>query len=178
MSPSFDLTDAHRVTLGVVGEPGNRTFYLQARTEAQTVSLKMEKAQVATLCDYLEQLLDGRDLTGSEPNLVFETPGDHEWIVGNMSMGFDDNDERVVLLVEELVLADPGADVDGPDAGDDETAPQGALARLALTPRHAKALAGLGTELVNAGRLPCPWCGHPIDPAGHSCPRTNGHHRP
>ncbi len=187
MNPSFDLTDAHKVTLGVVGEPGRRVFYLQAHDHERIVNLKMEKAQVAALSEYLDQLLADRDLTGSEPNLVFTPPEDHDWIVGNISLGIDDNDERVVLLVEELVLADPTEQGlgDDPEVGaaggasaSAEPTPTGALARLALTPRHAKSLAALGTELVNSGRPPCRWCGHPLDPSGHSCPRTNGHHRP
>ena len=33
-------------------------------------------------------------------------------------------------------------------------------------------------RLVEAGRPPCPLCSLPLDPAGHDCPRTNGHRPP
>ena len=31
--------------------------------------------------------------------------------------------------------------------------------------------------LVSAGRPPCPFCGGPLDPTGHVCPRANGYKR-
>jgi hypothetical protein len=30
---------------------------------------------------------------------------------------------------------------------------------------------------VSAGREPCPFCGSPLDPTGHVCPRANGFRR-
>ena len=30
---------------------------------------------------------------------------------------------------------------------------------------------------VAAGRPPCPFCGDPLDPSGHVCPRANGYRR-
>ena len=33
------------------------------------------------------------------------------------------------------------------------------------------------TALVNAGRPACPFCGLPVDPLGHLCPRANGYRR-
>ena len=41
----------------------------------------------------------------------------------------------------------------------------------------AVAFAQRSKALVNAGRLPCPFCGIPIDPRGHLCPRANGYRR-
>ena len=32
-------------------------------------------------------------------------------------------------------------------------------------------------RVVDAGRPPCPFCGQPLDPSGHLCPRHNGYRR-
>ena len=58
----------------------------------------------------------------------------------------------------------------------DETS--ASMARFTITREQAAALAIRGTELVEAGRPPCPLCGNPLDPSGHVCPRTNGHRPP
>ena len=47
-----------------------------------------------------------------------------------------------------------------------------------MTREQAAALAIRGTELVEAGRPPCPLCGYPLDARGHVCPRTNGNRPP
>jgi len=55
---------------------------------------------------------------------------------------------------------------------------EGLVARISLTREQAAAFAIRATQLVEAGRPPCPLCGLPLDPAGHDCPRTNGHRPP
>src|SRR6476646_2396854 len=47
-----------RFVAGTVGEPGDRTFFLQATDGTRVVSVALEKQQVAVLADRLEQLLD------------------------------------------------------------------------------------------------------------------------
>ena len=52
----FDPPD--RFVAGTVGEPGQRTFFLQARKASQVVSVVLEKVQVQVLAERLDQLLD------------------------------------------------------------------------------------------------------------------------
>ena len=52
------------------------------------------------------------------------------------------------------------------------------MLRVALTREQAAAFAIHATRLVESGRPPCPLCALPLDPAGHDCPRTNGHRPP
>jgi len=54
----------------------------------------------------------------------------------------------------------------------------GHVLRVALSREQAAAFAIHATRLVEAGRPPCPLCALPLDPAGHDCPRTNGHRPP
>ncbi|HEY5033265.1 MAG TPA: DUF3090 family protein, partial [Actinomycetes bacterium] len=41
----------------------------------------------------------------------------------------------------------------------------------------ARAFAQRAAAVVGAGRPPCPFCGLPLDPTGHLCPRQNGYRR-
>ncbi|WP_343885338.1 DUF3090 family protein, partial [Subtercola frigoramans] len=60
----FDWPD--RIIVGTVGRPGSRTFYLQARTGAQIVSVALEKEQSAILAGSIDEILD--DLMAAEGN--------------------------------------------------------------------------------------------------------------
>ena len=58
----FDPPD--RFVAGTIGEPGDRTFFLQAREGGRVVSVALEKVQVAVLAERLGALLDELDLRG------------------------------------------------------------------------------------------------------------------
>ncbi len=182
MSASFDLPEPAKVTVGTVGDAGARTFYLQGRQDDRLVTLKLEKQQVAALAELLTELLselpDADDLP-DPASLELEEPVLAEWVVGGMQLSFDTTADRVVLLAEELLEAGTGDDPAGDDpAGDDPASREGAIGRLAFSRAQAAALIARSTELVTSGRPSCPLCGYPMDPAGHSCPKTNGHRAP
>ena len=173
MSASFDLPEPSKVTVGTVGAPGARTFYLQARQDDQLVTLKLEKQQVGALAELLTELLSDLPDPGEGPDaasLDLEEPVLAEWVVGTMQLSFDQSADRIVLLAEEVAAA--------PAPGEDDPAGEGAIGRLAFTRAQAAALVERSAELVSAGRPACPLCGYPMDPAGHSCPKTNGHRAP
>lgn len=165
MSRSYELLDVDKLTVGAVGEPGQRLFVLQARHADQLVTLKVEKGQVAALAAHLGQLLEDLPEPGHLPDdLELETPVEPEWIVGSLGSSWDDDLDRLLLLIEEAV----------PEGQEEEAAE----ARIGLTREQMAALALRGAQLVTAGRPPCPLCGYPLDPRGHECPRTNGHRPP
>ncbi len=185
MSSSFDLPSVDRITVGTVGEPGRRTFFLQAREDALLVSLKVEKGQVAALAERLGDLLQENPASSTIPepaDLDLEEPTLAEFVVGSLGLSFSTDDDRVVIVCEELVFVEPDEDEldDDEDDEDDEDddAPQGAVARFGLTRGQAAALAMRGATLVATGRTACPLCGYPLDPRGHACPKTNGHRPP
>jgi uncharacterized repeat protein (TIGR03847 family) len=167
VSSSFDLSSVDRITVGTVGEPGSRTFFLQAREDSLLVSLKVEKGQVAALAERLGDLLRENPASSRIPEpaeLDLEEPTLAEFVVGSLGLSFSTDEDRVVIVCEELVPADPDED-DLEDDEDDEAGPQGALAMR-------------GATLVATGRAACPLCGYPLDPRGHVCPKTNGHRPP
>jgi uncharacterized repeat protein (TIGR03847 family) len=163
-----------------VGPPGQRTFYLQARQADRLVTLKLEKQQVAALAQLLAELLSDLPSTGEPPaddSLALEEPVLAEWAVGGMQIAYDPGADRVVLMAEEAEFTQDEGDLE-PDAGpgpETELSTGGSIGRLAFTREQAAALVTRGQELVSAGRPLCALCGNPIDPSGHSCPRTNGH---
>lgn len=195
MPPSFDLPHVDRLTVGTVGPPGQRTFYLQAREGEQVVTLKLEKAQVAALADRLGALLRENPATDPVPEasqLGLEEPVLAEWAVGTLGLSFDVEDELVVLVCEEIVVLNKDDD-DEDDEDDEEDAESGAevedlfgtgpsrggaVARFGATRAQVAALAIRGAQLVATGRPSCPLCGYPLDQRGHTCPKTNGHRPP
>ena len=160
MSESYDLPEVERFTTGTEGEPGHRVFYLQAHHPGGVVSFRCEKAQVAALCRYFEEML--ADLPNADPagiDLSLVEPVIPEWVVGSLGVSYEADDDRFVLVADELV----------------EEGETGARARLVLTRAQVAAFVRHGTEIVAAGRPPCPLCGAPMDPEGHMCIRLNGH---
>jgi len=167
MSSSFDLPAVQQITIGTVGEPGHRTFYLQARQDDQLVTLKIEKQQVRALAERLLELLrDTLPLASAAPELA--EPVLAEWPVGALRILEDRENEQIVLMAEEIVELDE----------EGEPITTGSMARFGATRLQVAALARRGMELVEAGRPLCPLCGFPMDTEGHACPRTNGNRSP
>lgn len=174
MSRSFELPEAEWATVGAVGPPGQRTFYMQARQGEQLLTLKLEKQQVAALAQFLGEIL--ADLpapdhpAGAGPDALVE-PALAEWPVGSMQLAYDSSSDRIVVLAEEI--GDEEDDIESV-ISDDPLSGRGA-ARIGLTRDSAALIIRTGSELIGAGRPTCPLCGRPMDPEGHTCPRTNGH---
>jgi uncharacterized repeat protein (TIGR03847 family) len=163
VSEGYDLSAPDRFTVGAVGPPGQRLFLLQCRQGPILLTLKVEKQQVAVLADYLSQIVRDEKRPGHLPDpSPLEEPTEPAWAVGTVGVSYDQHEDRVVIVIEELVPEDE----------------QGAIARLSVTREQAAAFTIHAATLVEAGRPPCPLCGSPLDPSGHECPRTNGHRPP
>lgn len=169
MSTSFRFDEPQVFTAGAVGEPGARTFFLQVIEAGQVVSLKCEKQQVGALAEYLAALLDDLppvETTITAAQLELATPVLAEWTAGSMGVAYDEDDQRFVVVIDELVVEDEPS----------EEAP--GVARFRLTAQQVTAFVPHAEELVGSGRPACPLCGRPMNPDGHVCPRSNGHSRP
>jgi uncharacterized repeat protein (TIGR03847 family) len=158
-------------TADYVGEPGERTFYLQIRTESATSTLLLEKEQVAVLADKLRELLvlvDSSDTVlastpARDPALALSSPLEPEWRVGAMGLAYEEDSDRILIVVQQ-------ASTETEDNGDEETG-----VRLAVRRDQARAFALHALAVVAEGRPLCQLCGLPIDPSGHICPASNGH---
>ena len=161
MSSRILLFDpAERFVVGTVGVPGERTFFIQAREKNRLVSVSLEKAQVSALADRILQIL--REVRSSEPLTSFErvasddqpleNPIDEEFRVGVIGLAYVS--DRALIEIDIQAIAESQFESDELIEIDTE-----------------------GDQDIGAGRLPCPFCGGPIDPAGHLCPRANGYRR-
>ena len=167
----YEFTTPERFVAGTVGEPGERAFYLQIRSNARLFSVAVEKAQVQAISARLEVMI--AEIRKSNPLMIIEkspiddapleSPIDAEFQIGAMSLAWDE--ESTLICVELFELED------------DEEDSEGEVVEINVTVAMAAAFAARSKAVVNAGRLPCPFCGIPIDPRGHLCPRANGYRR-
>ena len=185
-SPSFDLGEVDAFTAGTVGPPGQRVFFLQARSAGEVVTLKCEKQQVEALGQFLERLLQDLPAPGEGPLptvLELIEPIEPSWIAGQLGVAWEADLDRFVIAVEELDTTALEQDDDADDDDDAELPPgldpsldpsldRGTM-RLLVTRGQALAFAGRAAELVASGRPACRFCGLPMDPEGHPCPRMN-----
>jgi uncharacterized repeat protein (TIGR03847 family) len=172
-----------RFVAGTVGEPGGRTFFLQARSGQRMVSVALEKQQVAVLAERIDELLDEVMASGGSDTLIpavapvdlddsgpLEQPIDEQFRAGTMTLSWDPGIARVVI--EVFPLTDTSED----DEEAEETEPEEVfLVRLEAGP--ARAFVKRASLVLEAGRPDCPFCGNPIDPEGHLCVRANGFRR-
>lgn len=184
----FDFDPPERFVAGTVGEPGARTFFLQARSGRAITSVSLEKLQVAALAERVEELLDEVArrsgtaapvpvLLGAGPrdDAPLEQPIEDEFRVGTMTLAWDRDRSRVVIECFEALEADAAAEAQGADVTG--TAGERTMMRVHLSGAEARAFAARSAALVGAGRAPCPLCGDPLDPEGHLCARANGYRR-
>jgi len=212
--PRRDFTFDHpdRFIAGALGQPGRRTFFLQASKGTQIISVGLEKAQVAVLAERIATLLlalrqrgvdiGEEDLTGT-PEL--SQPIVEEFRVGVLTLGWNPDDERVVIEARELAEGVELDEAESEEEEEEEDEEEGndeaeasaadelraAIARLAdaaaeaassldvvrvqLEPNQALQFASGALAVVQAGRPPCPMCGQPLEPTGHFCTRRNGY---
>ena len=179
--PVYYYDPPDRFVAGSVGQPGDRTFYLQASSSGRVTSVVLEKFQVSLLAERIDELLDevlrrtgGTDIPAAAPAALrddgpLDLPLTEEFRVGPIALAWDSDGDRVVIEVQEESdqPVEPLADEvpsDGP-----------AVLRVRISPGAARAFAQRALQLVAAGRPPCPLCGLPLDASGHVCPRQNGH---
>lgn len=173
MSTSYDLPSPDVFTVGTEGPAGRRVFHLQVRDDALTLSLRCEKQQVAALAEYFDGLLDDLEPApfGVSPaDLGLVEPVVDLWTVGSIGVAYDEPADRIVVVLEELTDDEPDPDDEDED---DEDLRLGASVRLRLTRAQVAAFVRHSRSVVAAGRPPCRFCGLPVDPDGHPCPRMN-----
>ena len=163
--------DPERFVSGTVGEPGERAFFIQARTSHRLTTVALEKAQVQAIASRLEVMV--AEVMKSDPlvpimkfptdDAPLESPIDADFQVGAISLAWNEQTQRICLELYELE--------------DSEVENEGDVLEVNISVGAALSFAERSKAVVNAGRLPCPFCAIPIDPRGHLCPRANGYRR-
>jgi uncharacterized repeat protein (TIGR03847 family) len=154
------LEHPERIAVGAIGDVGERLFLLQAREGRRLVVVKVEKDQVAILASWLARVV--RSMTRPEAlemDVELEPEYEIDLVAGEITVSLDEEAATIDVAIESAE-----------DGGDSLF--------VTLTAEQAAAFAIRAVQLIEAGRPPCPLCGLPLDPRGHNCPRTNGHHAP
>jgi uncharacterized repeat protein (TIGR03847 family) len=168
--PATVFDPPERFVAGTVGPPGGRTFFLQASGEGRLLSVSLEKVQVSVLADRVNELLDAHaegaatEPVGGGDTDPLATPIEDEFRVDTLALAWDLARNVVVIECHDQ----------DPEEAEEESVQ---TLRVVLDPPAARAFARRCGAVVSAGRPSCPFCGQPLDPTGHICPRANGYRR-
>jgi uncharacterized repeat protein (TIGR03847 family) len=183
MGEIIEFDDIDGLGTGAVGEPGERAFYIQARTEHAQLTVLVEKEQVALLASEAVAFLDSiagdypeTPIAVSETEAQLREPTVPLFRARLIGLGFDPERELVLLELRERAAdeedeQDDDAETSGDPGGEDDD--EGYVARIYATRAQVRAMAARGADVVSKGRPACPLCDMPMDPAGHRCPRWN-----
>ena len=184
--------NVERFTCGTVGQPGERTFFIQVRSPYAFTSLSIEKSQVAALGERLRYMV--KEIKSAHPlaqisapqrdSAPLETPIEEDFRIGSIALFFDDESELIQIDLREIpqpsssfddalraALEEDGEDIDDDLLGDVE------VVRLYIRADQGLSFSDRADSRMGAGRLPCPFCSLPINPGGHLCARANGYRR-
>lgn len=168
----IDIHPVTHITTDAIGQPGKRVFYIQGWQNERTITLIIEKIQIQSLAIGYEQFLT--EIQEKFPNLSeangdfvedkmhIHPPVDPLFRVGEVGLGYDAENDLVVLVARELLP-------------EDQNAEEASVVRFWCTRSQLRALCRWGMEVAAHGRPLCPQCGQPMDAEGHFCPKKNGH---
>ena len=160
MARHIELNPVSHITIGVVGKPGERTFYLQGSQGTQTISLVIEKEQANILAGSFDSLI--KELNEKHPDtnkkdeavwmdMALREPVEELFRVGNMGLGYNEDTDQIVLVAYELVPEDEEPNV----------------VSYWVSREQANLLIPHIQKTVRAGRF--------FDPGSEFSPKLNGH---
>jgi uncharacterized repeat protein (TIGR03847 family) len=171
-SREIDLRPITHITTDAIGPPGKRVFYIQGWQGERTTTLIVEKIQIQSLAVGFEQFLaelqekfpDLSEASSeySEEKMHIHPPVDPLFRVGELGLGYDNDNDLVVLIAREMLA-------------EGEEAESASVVRFWCSRSQMRAMCLWGVEVSSRGRPLCPQCGQPMDPEGHFCPKKNGH---
>ena len=182
----YNHESVSRCIVGTVGLPGERQFFLQVVSLQETTCVAIEKTQAMALSERLRIMmrelrrnqlasLDELNISVERDDTALEFPITEDFRVGVIGISWEQETQRI--LVEAQAIGDETLTelLDEDEAALLEDAPD--LLSFKLRIHQARAFCDRTDAVVAAGRQPCPFCGLPVDPVGHVCPRANGYRR-
>ena len=167
----YEVSGPDRFVVGTVGAPGERAFFVQVRKDRNVFSVAIEKDQVRAIVARIEVII--AEIKRANPFEVVEIPAvddapldspvDAMFVTGAISISWD-NEIKAIKF-------------DFFEASNEAEETDDQVLSLSVNLGTSQSFALRSKAVVNAGRLPCPFCSIPIDPRGHLCPRANGYKR-
>ncbi len=164
----IELNPVDYVTVGTVGPKGRRVFYLQAGHADQVLSIVIEKEQSRALSDAINELIDDLDeryqrtteeVDLADFNMELRQPIEPLFRVSQMGLGYDEDQDKVVLVAQELILTDSGEAAFDAEQDDDledilglDPSEQPSILRLWCSRAQMRALSQQAQATVQAGR--------------------------
>lgn len=124
----IELNPVDFITVGTIGPRGQRIFHLQGGKERQLVSLLIEKEQAWALSEAIREMLDDLsqripelkklpDVDSTQIDMELREPIEPVFRVAQMGLGYDEDQDMVVLVAQELVVADEDAETSEVEPG-------------------------------------------------------------
>lgn len=170
----FNLEKVDRFTLGTVGQPGERQFFLQARKMGQVFSFALEKGQAQALTERFHEILKESKLSKVQLDRdisPLDTPIESEFELGVMAISWKYDSDLIVFEAQGITNLHSDRVFEEIVADEVDDAPP--IVRVTLTPKQVRSFIDRANSVIKAGRQPCMFCGGPINPDGHFCPRAN-----
>lgn len=163
------LDPVDHLTVDALGKPGQRIFYIQAIKETRKITLIIEKIQLQSLLEGINEFLDEiqkRFPKTTEPEVSFQEddmhilpPVDPLFRAGDIGLAYDETRDLGCIFAREIQLSEE----------------ERRMVRFWCSRTQLIAVARWGAIIIRHGRSICPQCGQPIEPEGHFCPKKNGH---
>ncbi len=154
----IELNPTDFITIGTIGPKGRRVFYLQAGYLNQLVSLVIEKEQSWALSEAINELMDDLDeryeakddeFDFSMIDMDLREPIEPVFRVSQMGLGYDEDQDKIVLVAQELTIGEEEPDELGLSSAEEN---QPGVVRLWCTRQQMRALSEQATQVVEAGR--------------------------
>ncbi len=151
-----------------IGEPGQRTFNITARSERGETVVWMEKEQLFQVGVSLRQFLATRETTPDpapfdSPPIDSPVPIYVEFKTGEMSLRHDPASDVFTLVASDIPREESDSEI---------------LAEITFSFQRdqAEEISRRSVTIVAAGRKPCPLCEAPLTPGeNHFCVKVNGY---
>jgi uncharacterized repeat protein (TIGR03847 family) len=161
---NIDFDPVDDIGVGTVGAPGQRQFFLRASASTRSVVLHCEKVHVQGLVVRIQQILasQGKDADETSKPAAPALPGEPDWTIGELGLGFHETKGRFVIVAREAPQSE------------DTAVEELSTARFWVNEEQVQGFLAQAAAVLAGGRSTCPLCGLPMDPSGHPCPAANG----
>ena len=177
-----------RIVAGTVGEPGLRKFFLQVHSAHFLNCVAIEKTQLLALVQRMQQItrelrrnqlisLDELNMSGVQDDQPLEYPISEDFTAGVIAISWDQEEQRLNIEIQALQEREEDLSelLSDDEALQIEDAPE--LLQMVIRIHQSRSFCERALLVIAAGRPACPFCGIPVDPSGHLCPRANGYRR-
>ncbi len=168
----IELNPVDFITVGTVGPKGRRQFNLQAGQNTQIITLTLEKEQARRLAEAIRDMLEELDNQGhgsEEPifnrgkwDMSLRDPIEPQFRVSQMGLGFDELQDKIILVAQELVVSDDEDEAIGTIDGIDEEDVKPSVVRFWGTKEQYRVLSEHTFSVVDQGRADPKQNGHVI----------------